>query len=265
MTTTDKNLQRRMRSMPQMIADDIRIQLVSGELVPGQLLPPEKQLMDTYGISRPTLREAIQILQAETVVETIRGAKGGVVVKAPDASVVIRQVGVLLQLSGASFADVYAARSPIEIAAVRALAQRARTDDIEALRSIIEEAKVCVDGGGEEFGRFAGRFHRAVVHRAGNTTMSFVVDMLASLTDALYNRKVTTKELAFRQAAAMKAIRSWAKLVDLLEAHDMDRAEAHWTKHLASVGANVGAEAPPLAAEVLPQLAEVVPQLDGLT
>src|SRR5579863_6057437 len=99
--------------MPNMLADDIRMQLVSGELVPGQPLPPEKELLQAYGISRPTLREAVRILEAESLVETVRGPKGGITLRAPDPVVVIRQVGVHLQLIGATLADVYAARAAL--------------------------------------------------------------------------------------------------------------------------------------------------------
>src|ERR1700722_20283892 len=80
----DRNLQRRDRSMPKMLADDIRLQLVAGAMVPGQLLPPEKELLQTYGVSRPTLREALRILEAESLIETVRGMNGGAILRAPD-------------------------------------------------------------------------------------------------------------------------------------------------------------------------------------
>jgi DNA-binding FadR family transcriptional regulator len=51
----------------------------------------------------------------------------------------------------------------------------------------------------------------------------------------------------------LKALRSWGKLVDLIEKRDADRAQLHWTRHLATVGGDLKAEDRPLAAEVLPQ------------
>lgn len=249
----DRNLQKRVRSMPQMLADDIREQLVAGDLVPGKALPPERELMETYGVSRPTLREATRILEAESLVETVRGPKGGVIVRAPDPLVVIRQVGVLLQLSGATFKDVYAARAAIEIAAVRTLAERVSQTDIEALRDVIGEGRASVTSAVDEFGSIAGRFHRTLVHHSGNITMSFIVDMLGSLTDASYSRQVAALNLGPREAAIMRAVRSWSKLVQLIESGEPDATEAHWSKHLATVFAGVNAEVRPLAAEVLPR------------
>ena len=118
MAQLDRNLQKRARSMPQMLADDIRMQLISGEMVPGQPLPPEKELLATYAVSRPTLREAMRILEAESLVETVRGMNGGAVLRAPDPFVVIRQAAVLLQLRGTTFADVYAARAVLELSLI---------------------------------------------------------------------------------------------------------------------------------------------------
>ena len=239
--------------MPNMFADDIRMQLVSGELKPGQPLPPEKELLQVYGISRPTLREALRILEAESLIETVRGPKGGIIARAPDPEVIIRQVGVHLQLIGATFADVYAARAAMEIAAVRTLAERGRPIDISELRRLIEEGRAYIEDSTVEFGHAAGRFHRELVHRSKNKTMSFVVDMLASLTDATYHRRATSLVPGVREAAQMKSVRSWTKLVDLIKERDVDGAEAHWSRHLAYVAARLESEGPPLAAEVLPR------------
>jgi DNA-binding FadR family transcriptional regulator len=231
------------------------MQLVAGEMTPGQPLPPEKDLMETYGVSRPTLREAMRILEAESLVETSRGMNGGVTLRTPDPFVVIRQAAVLLQLNGATFADVYAARAALEISAVRALAERGRRrgDVRRVLQAIIEEGRGCVDGGTDEFGRIAGRFHRNLVYLSGNKTMSFFVDVLASLTDAMYSREVASLEPGRRETLILKAVRSWARLVDLIEERDADGAEAHWKKHLTAGRGGLDAQDRPLAAEVLPQ------------
>jgi DNA-binding transcriptional regulator YhcF (GntR family) len=92
--------------MPRMFADDICMRLAAGERVPGQPLPPEKDLMETYGVLRPTLREAMRILEAESLTETSREMKGGITLRLPDPFVVIRQTAVLLQLNGATSACV---------------------------------------------------------------------------------------------------------------------------------------------------------------
>jgi DNA-binding FadR family transcriptional regulator len=225
--------------MPQMLADDIRGQVVSGVLAPGQLLPSEQELLEIYGVSRPTLREAARILEAESLVETRRGSKGGIVVRMPDPDVVIRQAAVLLQLSGATMRDVYACRAALEPAAVRVLAVNGREADMVALRAIIEEGTACLKDDSKEFGSVAGRFHRAVVHLSNSVTMSFVVDMLASITDATYQRGVDRLDAKARKVQIRKALASWSRLVSLVEARDVEGAYRQWVEHLETVGAGI--------------------------
>jgi DNA-binding FadR family transcriptional regulator len=246
--------------MPQMLADDIRMRLVAGELVPGQPLPPEKELLATYGVSRPTLREAMRILEAESLVETVRGMNGGAVLRAPDPLVVLRQAAVFLQLQGATFADVYAARAVLEISAVRSLAERGAAADVAVLREVAGQGRSLAGGGVEAFGRVAGRFHRTLVYLSGNKTMSFFVDVLAGLTDATYSRKVASLAPGPREEAVLKALRSWEKLADLIGKRDAERAQVHWSRHLEAVGGNLDAGGRPLAAEVLPQPHGFLPQ-----
>jgi GntR family transcriptional repressor for pyruvate dehydrogenase complex len=238
--------------MPQMLADDIRRRLVAGELLPGQPLPPERELLETYGVARSTLREAVRILEAESLVQTIRGVNGGVVVQAPDPQVVIRQVGVLLQLSGATLGDVYVARTAMEVAAVRALTLHPDPTAVDGLQQHIADGRRSLEGSLEEFGPIAGAFHRALVHHAANVTMSFVVDLLGSLTDATYTGQVLGLAPAARDGQVKTALRSWSKLVRLIEAGDPDAAETHWTQHLRTVGAGLVQDGAPLAAVVLP-------------
>ena len=61
----------------ELIAQNLRDKIISGELKKGGFLPPESQLMQDYGISRPTLREALRILENEELIEITRGSRSG--------------------------------------------------------------------------------------------------------------------------------------------------------------------------------------------
>src|SRR3546814_1841939 len=68
----------RIPKAAEIIAQAIRRRIVLGDLVEGDLLPTEADLMTQFDVSRPTLREAIRLLEAEGLVRVLRGAKGGV-------------------------------------------------------------------------------------------------------------------------------------------------------------------------------------------
>jgi DNA-binding FadR family transcriptional regulator len=77
-------------------------------------------------VSRPTLREAFRILEAESLLTVRGGARGGAQVVTPDLSVAARHVGSLPQVSGTTIGEVYGARLAIEPTAARTLALRRR-------------------------------------------------------------------------------------------------------------------------------------------
>ena len=72
------------REKPEMIADSIRAMIVSGDAAEGDSLGREQDLVDQFGVSRPSLREALRILEAEGLIRVVRGVFGGVVVRQAD-------------------------------------------------------------------------------------------------------------------------------------------------------------------------------------
>ena len=96
------------------MAAQLRRQIVLGELKEGDQLPPESVLMEEFGVSRPTLREAFRILEAEGAITVRRGVRGGARVQVPDITVAARQIGLLLQYRGALLSDVYEVRAVLE-------------------------------------------------------------------------------------------------------------------------------------------------------
>src|SRR3977135_568307 len=86
-----------LREKPEQIADELRSLIVSGELSEGDSLGREPELVERFGVSRPSLREALRILETEGLVTVVRGVRGGVVVHEPDGKTAARSAAVLLQ------------------------------------------------------------------------------------------------------------------------------------------------------------------------
>jgi DNA-binding transcriptional regulator YhcF (GntR family) len=92
----------------ELVAAVIRRQIIDGSLRDGDRLPRERDLMAQYGCSRPSLRQAMRILEHEQLIECRRGA--GAVVRAPSAIVCARFMRYLPEMQGASSTDVEVAR-----------------------------------------------------------------------------------------------------------------------------------------------------------
>src|SRR5881227_670324 len=113
----------RVPKTAELVASHLRRQIVRGELKEGDALSPESALMEHFGVSRPTLREAYRVLESEALISVRRGARGGARVHAPDGDVAARYAGLVLQFRGATLADVYEARKVLELPAVERVAR----------------------------------------------------------------------------------------------------------------------------------------------
>ena len=86
-----------LREKPQQIADELRSLIVSGELTEGESIGREPELVERFGVSRPSLREALRILEAEGLITVVRGVYGGVVVHEPNQRMTARTATLVLR------------------------------------------------------------------------------------------------------------------------------------------------------------------------
>ncbi|MDT5398354.1 MAG: GntR family transcriptional regulator, transcriptional repressor for pyruvate dehydrogenase complex, partial [Mycobacterium sp.] len=74
----------------ELVAGTLRRMVVDGQLKEGDFLPNEAELMAHFGVSRPTLREAVRVLESERLVEVRRGSRTGARVRVPGPEIVAR-------------------------------------------------------------------------------------------------------------------------------------------------------------------------------
>lgn len=225
----------------ELIAAQLRRQIVRGAVKPGEKLPPETQLMAQFGVSRPTIREAFRILETERLIAVRPGSRGGAQVVAPDPAVAARYVGLLLQLQGATIDDVYEARKVTEPACAGMLAQRRTEQDIADLAALIAETESAIEGGDggvpdpAQWSRLTGRFHELIMQRSGNKTLALqgavLHDIVATHTALRVSRSL---DEAGSAARFRRAVRSYKKLLALIEAGDAEGAQRLWRSHMDS-------------------------------
>ena len=225
----------RLREKPQMIADELRALIVSGTLRDGDSLGREPDLVERFGVSRPSLREALRILEAEGLITVVRGAAGGVVVRAPDSRVAARTAALILQARNVSLADVYEARMVIEpTAAARLASSRGRKAAAKKLREAVAEQERVIDDP-EAFGEANAVFHSRLVELAGNQTLTIVSEMLFEIVARAVTVVSQMDESPKAIATRWRGIRSQERLIELVEAGDGPGAEEHWRAHMTVV------------------------------
>ena len=227
------------RKKPQQIADELRGLIVSGQLSEGDSLGHEPDLVAQFGVSRPSLREALRILEAEGFVTVVRGVRGGVVVHAPDEKMTARSAALLLQARNVSLADVFQARNLLEPIAARSIAVSATARDrrsaVKDLRALILEEELAIEDP-EAFGVANAAFHQRLVALGGNQTLSIVSEMLTEIVERAVTVESRGHDVVGSIAVRRRGIRSQERLLELIEAGDGSVVEDHWRAHMQVVG-----------------------------
>lgn len=222
----------------ELIANHLRGQIVRGELKTGETLPPEVLLMEQFGVSRPTLREAFRILETEGLISVRRGARGGAQVMAPDLRVAERYVGLILQMRGTKLADIYEARMVDEPYCAMLLARRRTDDDLAELDECIDllEASIEADSDGipdySRWSELSHRFHVAILERCGNETLAVQGQVLAGIVSRHLTHSLARGFTVDTAATYATMIRSYRKLARLIRAQDAEGARSHWQTHM---------------------------------
>src|SRR4051812_35294410 len=225
------------RGKPQLIADELRSLIVAGELSEGDSLGHEPDLVERFGVSRPSLREALRILEAEGLVTVVRGVRGGVVVHEPDERMTARTAALVLQARNVELADVFEARSMLEPIAARTIASSARGGSaaVKELRRLIDEETTAIEDP-EKFGVANAAFHERLVALAGNQTLSIVAEMLNEIVARAVTAVSQADDAVGSLSVRRRGIRSQERLGDLLDAGDGTGAEEELRSHMAGCG-----------------------------
>lgn len=228
----------RVPKTAELVAKQIRNAIIRGELDDGDTLPAESHLIAEFEVSRPTIREAVRILESEGLVTVARGARGGARISSPNYSMIERAAGITLQAQGVTVGDLYEMRTLIEPPAARLVAERNSEAAVPVLRRFVDEEM------GQISDRYAvtmliAEFHRLLMELSGNKTLNVFSQALRGLVDghlALAQRRRPEVDQEFSQRQLRFGLKSHARLVDLIEAKDGSAAEAHWKEHMIAAG-----------------------------
>lgn len=213
----------------EVIADKIRTQILSGDLKVGDRLPPEAELRASFGVARGPMREALRLLEAEGLVRVRRGRGGGPVVTQPDLEPTGKALATSLHLQGATLGDLYAAMRVIETTIAADLAREHTPADLKRLEAAIDEAALAAGlGDANALGRAATRLHETLVECSQSTTLTTISRLIHGLVQNYYelgSAGTSHEEMS-------RAVRSYRRLLTLIESGNPEAARAHWEEHM---------------------------------
>ncbi|SEI42475.1 transcriptional regulator, GntR family [Cribrihabitans marinus] len=199
------------------IAQAIKDAIVSGALIVDERLPSESELAEQFRVSRPTVREALKRLAAQSLIRTQRGATGGAFVNRlayQDAyAQQITTSTLLLSMNAVSFDTACEARFALERACAPLSAERRAPDHLATMRAeILRQAQPGLTD--EAFCASDVAFHRALVDGAGNPVLSY---QLAGAVEAM---QPLMNMITFTARSRETIVALHTALADAIEARD---------------------------------------------
>jgi GntR family transcriptional repressor for pyruvate dehydrogenase complex len=223
------------------IALELRDRILANEDGSDYHLPTQDQLVKEFGVSYPSVREAIRILETEGLVTVRRGNVGGAEIHRPDESSAAYHLGLALQGGRVTLGDLAAGLQVLEPMCAAACAQR--EDRLEtvvpALRANIEESAELV-GAGPAFTHTAREFHDLIVAWHPNDTIRYTVGSLVALWSAqeeVWARSLASRDRYPSDLDTREVVKAHRRLLDQIEAGRADKAEQIARAHLVATQA----------------------------
>lgn len=192
-------------------------------LMPGERLPPERELSKQLGISRPSLRAGLGSLISMGVLQSRQGS-GTFLVDGPPA-LDSEPLRLLAQLHGFSFDHMFETRSVLEVGAAGLAAERATGEQLASMSEEIADMFASLSDP-QTFLLHDLAFHRAVASASGNPTLATLVEMVSTV---LYERR---RETIARAHDFNEAVDWHRRIYRAIRSHKPEEAREAMREHI---------------------------------
>lgn len=214
----------RRRNLPAEIADQLRSQIRTGILAPGERLPGHRELAASFSVSVGSVREAISMLTSTGLVETRAGRGTFVADGATGAQLETSPLHVTPTqpvLDRRAVEELIEAREVLELQIAQLAARRATPEQIEELRRRTD-AMDAAAANPNDYPAADVEFHLALAEAAGNR---FLVRAMADIRTLVKQDMELGAEAAIRRFGDLRiSVASHKELVAAIEAHDPEQA-----------------------------------------
>jgi GntR family transcriptional regulator, sialic acid-inducible nan operon repressor len=215
------------RKLSDEVLARLKLLIISGEMVPGNELPSERDLMRRFGVGRPAIREAMQALAGMGLVAISHGERAKVLELT--AKSVFRQMDdaakIMLAKSADSLEHLKTARLFFERGMAREASVKALPEDIGRLNAILEQQPRALGNAGA-FISADMKFHIAIAEISGNPIYLAISEAMLG-----WLKEYHTELLIWTDKEEYTLVEH-QEVIDCMMAKDADAAEAAMVKHL---------------------------------
>jgi GntR family transcriptional repressor for pyruvate dehydrogenase complex len=224
----------RQRKITQKIIDQIRSAILEGKLAPGDKLPPEKELVGQFQVSKQTLREAMRALEHIGLIDVRKGVGGGAFIIEVDIQVTKQSLANYLYFKNLTIEDLSEFRRLMEPYAARRAAEQISAAELEKLKALNDAAREnlrrrnMAAARRDEF-----NFHRFLADVPKNPLIVLVLDFAESLLDDF--KKLFEPDTAFFESVQ----EAHDRIYDAVARGDPQRAFDEMHQHIVQVEAQL--------------------------
>jgi GntR family transcriptional regulator, transcriptional repressor for pyruvate dehydrogenase complex len=218
------------KRMSDQVFEQLKDLIFRGHLKPGERLMTERELAQNLGVSRPTVREALNKLVAMHLLEHRQGQ--GTFVNAPNAGADKNPLAAVINGEDASLMDLLEVRLGLECNAVALAARRATEEDVREIEKSVQEMAVAVGEG--NLGSDADiTFHMAIAYATKNIVQ---IHIMKSLYDLLFHGIHENLQHLYTEPMNLeKVLQQHTDILDAVRQRDPDEAYAAMKRHITFV------------------------------
>lgn len=212
------------------IYEQIKDKIVSGEIKPGERLPSERNMMEIFQRSRPTIREALRMLERSGYIRTIPGSNGAVVTL-PSGKNMEESIEDALQIGQISIAEVSEYRIISEGATAAWAALRATDEDLAELKACLDEMQNSL-ADHDAFTSLDTRFHSLITKAAKNRVSDLMNKTLSRLNRAFATKRYDELSEEGKCDMCERIQKMHTGIYKAIASHDPERARRQMEEHV---------------------------------
>jgi GntR family transcriptional regulator, transcriptional repressor for pyruvate dehydrogenase complex len=220
----------RTSTITQKIISQIRTAILAGKLKPGDILPPEKELVEQFGVSKQTLRESLRALEHMGLIDVRKGVGGGAHIVEVNIEVTKQSLANFLYFKNLSIENLSELRKLIEPHAAEMAARKISKEDLDHLKRLNEKSRNNLTKKFlQEMSRDEVDFHRVLAQNTGNPILILILDFVENLLEDF--KKVLKPDLAFSKSVLDAHDKIYQAICD----KDPEKASAEMFQHVYDV------------------------------
>jgi GntR family transcriptional regulator, transcriptional repressor for pyruvate dehydrogenase complex len=247
-TTAVASLSPRASKLSETIAKQIVDDIFEQGLQPGARLPSEREMLERFGISRGTLREALRILEVHGLLIIKSGPRGGPTVAQMTATDFNKACSLHFKAAGLTVQQLWEARLGLEPTLARLATANLDQESRAELASLLDSAQRTSVHDLAQYIKLGSAVHRAIATASGNPVLSLFSRSLGEMTAAMESRNV------FPPSEHERVNDDHIAILQAILAGKTKRAEALVTAHMIDMRDTHMQRYPGLADNVLPYL-----------